>query len=105
MPIPASIAALAHRDRELSALLQAWCEVNSGSDNRAGLDRMRALLRDEFARSFPTATIDEPQPPATPLEPNPGRALRVCMRPAAPIRILLSGHFDTVYGAFIVRAA
>ncbi len=93
MNLPDAIAALPDRTPELVELLEAWAHLNSGSGNLAGLDRMRAALREAFARSFPAAQIDEPVCPGT------ARALRVRLRPEAGKQILLSGHFDTVYEA------
>lgn len=91
--LPDPIAALPGRTPELVDLLAAWANVNSGSGHAAGLDRMRAALRAAFAGSFPAAQIEEPECPGT------VRALRIRLRPAAPVQILLSGHFDTVFEA------
>lgn len=91
--LPASIAALPGRTAELVDLLEQWANLNSGSGHLAGLDRMRAALRTSFSRAFPAATITELECQGT------ARALRVCMRPQARTRILLSGHFDTVFEA------
>lgn len=97
MSLPASIVALVERQAELAALLEQWCNLNSGSGHAAGLERMRRALREEFARSFPAATIDEPSAEAPGFNPTGVKALRVRVRPTAPIQILLSGHYDTVY--------
>jgi glutamate carboxypeptidase len=93
MNLPASIAALPNRTPELVDRLETWANLNSGSGHLAGLDRMRAALHAAFASAFPHAHFDEPACPGT------ARALRVTMRPDAPVRILLNGHFDTVYEA------
>lgn len=92
MSLPASIAALPARTDELAALLTQWAEINSGSGHLAGLDRMRAALRAEFSR-FAGASVEEIPCNGT------AAALRVRMRPAAPTRFVLCGHFDTVYEA------
>jgi glutamate carboxypeptidase len=92
MTLPVAIARLPERTAEFGALLVKWAEINSGSGHRAGLDRMRAGLREEFAR-LPGATVEE-LPCA-----NTAAALRVSVRPDAKTRILLNGHFDTVYEA------
>jgi len=92
--VPAAIAGLAGRTDELVDRLEDWANLNSGSGNPAGLARMREVLREAFARSFPEARIEEPA-----LEGADGRALRITLRPAARIRVLLSGHFDTVHEA------
>ncbi len=92
--IPASILALTESDAELRALLASWSAINSGSDHPAGLDRMRAALRAAFTAAFPHAVVEEPALPG-----SPARALRLVIRPDAPRRVLLNGHYDTVYEA------
>ena len=79
------------RDSELRDRLLAWCDINSGSDNAAGLDRMRRALADAFA-SLPCKVTDVDLGAGKP------RALRVVCRPDAKIQVLLNAHFDTVYG-------
>jgi glutamate carboxypeptidase len=78
---------------DLRDLLISWANLNSGSDNFPGLDRMCAALRAEFL-SVPGAIAEEISLPGTS-----ARALCVRIRPHAPLQILLSGHYDTVYGA------
>ncbi len=90
--IPLSIARLPDRTAEFGPLLSAWAEINSGSGHLAGLDRMRAALRTEFGR-FSGAQIEELPCAGT------AAALRIRVRPEAATRILLNGHFDTVYEA------
>ena len=92
MTLPAAIAELPSRTPELVARLETWANLNSGSHHLAGLERMRHALRADFAAAFPGAVIDEPVLPGTA-----ARALRVVMRPGASRRLLLSGHYDTVY--------
>jgi glutamate carboxypeptidase len=94
MTLPDSIAALPARTPELVDLLETWANINSGSGHAAGLERMRLALRDAFARAFPSALLAD-----ITLEGTPARALRVTLRPEATHRILLNGHFDTVYEA------
>jgi glutamate carboxypeptidase len=93
-PLPAAITSLPARDGELRALLAAWSAINSGSEHPAGLERMRAALRAAFAAAFPSAYVEEPALPGTA-----ARALRLVLRPGAPFRVLLNGHYDTVYEA------
>jgi glutamate carboxypeptidase len=76
----------------LRALLGRWSAVNSGSRHLAGLERMRDLLREALAGAFPGAICEEPVLPG-----SPARALRLVLRPEAPLRVLLNGHYDTVY--------
>lgn len=77
----------------LRDLLIQWAEINSGSTHLPGLDRMRAALTAEFC------TLPHAQVEAVPLEGTTAQALRVLIRPGAPIQLLISGHYDTVYGA------
>ncbi|HUG13215.1 MAG TPA: hydrolase [Opitutaceae bacterium] len=79
------------RDSELRDRLIAWCDINSGSDNPAGLDQVRHVLADAFA-SLPCKVSDVDLGDGNP------RALRAVCRPAAKIQVLLNAHFDTVYG-------
>jgi glutamate carboxypeptidase len=92
--LPSAIAALPAQTGELSALLRRWSEINSGSDNLAGLERMLAALRAAFHAALPSASIEE-----VPLPGTTARALRLRLRPQAPLRILCNGHYDTVYEA------
>lgn len=77
----------------LRDLLISWADINSGSDNFAGLDRMRATLAAEFG-TLPGAQVEH-----VPLANTPAQALRIRVRPTAPLQLLFSGHFDTVYDA------
>ena len=92
MSLPSSITRLPERTAEFGALLTRWAEINSGSGHLAGLDRMRSALREEFGRMAGT-TLEELPCRGT------AAALRVSVRPGAKFRLLLSGHFDTVYEA------
>lgn len=76
----------------LRDLLISWAEINSGSDNFPGLDRMRAALAAEFG-TLPGATVEH-----VPLAGTPAQALRIRVRPTLPLQLLFSGHYDTVYG-------
>lgn len=76
----------------LRDLLVAWANINSGTGHLAGLERMRTALAAEFGQ-LPGAQVD-----VVALAGD-ARGLRVAVRPAAEIQLLLSGHFDTVYDA------
>jgi glutamate carboxypeptidase len=92
MSVPSPISALPGRTPELTELLTRWCDQNSGSDHFAGLAAMLDLLEASFSR-LPGARVERVALPGTP-----ARALRVHVRPGASTRVLLSGHYDTVYG-------
>ncbi len=93
MPPPDAISALSQRGDELRRLLVKWCDQNSGSENLPGLAAMLELLQRDFGR-LPGAKAAR-----VALEGTTAQALRVQVRPAAPVQLLLSGHYDTVYAA------
>lgn len=83
--------------------LFAWSTINSGSRNRTGLDDMRAALEAEFSKlpgiiTYPELSIGE-------YVSNKGvkeaisyaPALQLSVRPDAPIQLVLTGHYDTVF--------
>jgi glutamate carboxypeptidase len=81
----------------------AWAAVNSGSRNLDGLERMAALLANEFAvLPGDLALVDAPpveavDPAGRPIEIAHGRHLHVTVRPEAPLQLLFTGHMDTVF--------
>jgi glutamate carboxypeptidase len=87
------------------ARVEEWARVNSGSRNLDGLATMAGLLADAFSALPGEVRLDEParveameadgslRPVAH------GRNLHLSVRPEAPVRLLLTGHMDTVYGA------
>ncbi|MDB6093547.1 MAG: peptidase [Verrucomicrobia bacterium] len=78
---------------ELRDQLIRWSNQNSGSENHAGLAAMLALLETDFA-ILPGVALERIACVGTPAQ-----ALRGRFQPSAPTQILLSGHYDTVYGA------
>ncbi len=82
-----------------------WANVNSGSRNAAGLAHMLDLLE---TAATPLAAKVERRPTAGSTNVgDDGRvrveahadALKITMRPDAPVQIVLTGHFDTVFPA------
>jgi glutamate carboxypeptidase len=80
-----------------------WCATNSGSRHLAGLERQRQILLDAASR-LPAAPIDVPLLPSREVAAD-GRetefahppSLAVVVRPEAPVQVVLTGHYDTVY--------
>lgn len=80
-----------------------WCAINSGSRHLAGLERQRQVLLDASA-SLPAASVEIPLTPSREVAAD-GRetelahppSLAVIVRPEAPIQVVLTGHYDTVY--------
>lgn len=81
-----------------------WCEIPSGSRDLAGLERQLAVLEAAFG-VLPGQVERVPLAPSSDVDPE-GRlveqahpdALRVTVRPEAPVQVALTGHYDTVYG-------
>ena len=80
-----------------------WCAINSGSRHLAGLERQRQVLLDAAAR-LPAAPVETPLSPSREITAD-GRetefhhppSLAVVVRPEAPVQVVLTGHYDTVY--------
>ncbi|MEG2313850.1 M20/M25/M40 family metallo-hydrolase, partial [Brevundimonas sp.] len=80
-----------------------WANINSGSRNTAGLLAVLAALEDAFA-TLP-ATIERVQTGTSSSVAADGSvsvdtyapALKITCRPDAPLQIILTGHYDTVF--------
>jgi glutamate carboxypeptidase len=98
-------AALATIDpAAMLAQVEAWCPVNSGSRNLAGLAATADLLADAFAplgevRRSPPAAASQMLPSGEIVPLVHGDNLHLVVRPQAPTRILMTGHYDTVFAA------
>ena len=83
----------------------AWSEINSGSRNDAGLAHMLDVLEAE-ARTLPAEIARIPTSPSS-IVGDDGRViqqahadcLKITARPDAPIQVVLTGHYDTVFPA------
>lgn len=76
---------------EMETRLIDWANVNSGSTNAAGLQRMAARLGDALRMLGAEVELVALAGVAAPM-------IRARRRTSAPVQVLLSGHFDTVYG-------
>ena len=82
-----------------------WANLNSGSRNAEGLARVLAVLEAEAARL--PAEVVRLQTQGSTLVGDDGAvrteahadALRISARPDAPIQVVLTGHYDTVFPA------
>jgi glutamate carboxypeptidase len=82
-----------------------WAGVNSGSRNPAGLARMLDLL--ETAASPLSAHVERLPTAGSSSVGDDGRvrteahadALKISARPEAPVQVILTGHYDTVFPA------
>ena len=80
-----------------------WSNINSGSRNRAGLERMAGLLADAFASLPGMLRLENPAPveavdaAGRTVAVQHGRHLHLSVRPTAPVQLLFTGHMDTVF--------
>jgi glutamate carboxypeptidase len=107
-PSAAEAAALATLDDARSpmlALTTRLAMINSGSRNLAGLAQVAGELAEAFGSLGGNITLQEAAP-VTALDASGrevaqphGQNLHIIRRPDAPVRVLLTGHMDTVFGA------
>ncbi|MFN3513951.1 MAG: hydrolase [Phenylobacterium sp.] len=105
---PQDSAVLDRLDAEGDHLLRraiAWCAIGSGSRNLEGLEHQRAALEPVMAElpgrveSIPLADSLEVGPDGETKAQAHTPALRLTVRPEAPVQVVLTGHYDTVYPA------
>jgi glutamate carboxypeptidase len=95
--------AIANKQETMTALLEEWSNINSCSDNLSGLSTMLQALKKEFS-TLKAGMKDISLPPRKTIDSSGeitciplGKALYLCKRPQAPIKVFLGGHMDTVY--------
>lgn len=82
------------------ATLEHWVNINSGSGNANGLRIMADALQEHLSK-IPGEMERIRIPACRNLDGKafqPGDVLRLRFRPEAPLRVLFSGHMDTVFG-------
>ena len=90
---------------EMLAQVERWAAVNSGTRNLAGVGRMAELLADALSVLPGEIALVEPEPveavavDGSVAALDHGRHLHLRVRPEAPVRMLFTGHMDTVYPA------
>ncbi len=99
-----ALAWVASQEQHMLHLTEHWSRINSGSTHVAGLSRMAKALEDNFywlgapverIALSPMQVVGED---GSLREQALGECLRIRKRPEAPVRVLLVGHYDTVYG-------
>ena len=80
-----------------------WCAINSGSRNLEGLERQRVALV-EAVSVLPAAPIEVRLAPSIEIGSDGHEqelahppSIAVVVRPQAPVQVVLTGHYDTVY--------
>lgn len=87
------------------AQVERWAAVNSGTTNLAGLKTVARLLAGAFSGLPGDVTLIAPDPVESVdakgivTEVQRGDHLKVSVRPEATVRVLLTGHMDTVFAA------
>ena len=90
-------------DQPMLAQVERWAAINSGTRNLAGLATMAGELADAFSALPGDLTLlDAPAVEAVTNDGavhllDHGQHLRLCVRPDVAVRILLTGHMDTVF--------
>ncbi|MDQ1230592.1 hydrolase [Sphingomonas sp. SORGH_AS_0879] len=84
-------------------LTERWAAINSGTRNLIGLATMADQLAERFGTLPGVLTMVAPEPvervgaDGRPVAIEHGRHLHLSVRPEAPVRMLFTGHMDTVY--------
>ena len=97
------LARIDHQHDEMLALVEKWALINSGSYNLSGLELMRQALMERFdslGAEKQVLELDNGEivgDDGTVKTVQYGKALLYRMRPEANRRILLTGHYDTVF--------
>ena len=96
---------VAARGPAIVARAVEWANVNSGSRNAAGLKAVLDLLEVEAGR-LPAEVVRVPTAGSTAVADDGSvraeshaDALKITARPDAPIQVVLTGHYDTVFPA------
>ncbi|WP_254305450.1 hydrolase [Sphingopyxis sp. BSNA05] len=82
-----------------------WAKVNSGTTNLDGLATVAGMLADAFSVLPGETSLIDPEPveavraDGSVDQVQRGRHLITSVRPEAPVRLLLTGHMDTVFAA------
>ncbi|VAV91125.1 Acetylornithine deacetylase/Succinyl-diaminopimelate desuccinylase and related deacylases [hydrothermal vent metagenome] len=93
------------KDIPLLTRTKQWSRINSGTTNLAGLGTVAGHLADAFSDLPGEIDLVEPDPVETVGADGQistikrGEHLLGSIRPEAPVRILLTGHMDTVFAA------
>lgn len=88
---------------DMIARTRAWSSINTGSYNIAGLNTLAPKLADAFSaleadvRLVDGPGFDNVGADGRVVQMHTGPIVKVSSRPAAPIQVVLSGHYDTVF--------
>ncbi len=103
--LQSDLAFLDGRREAMTGTLREWCAINSGSTNLDGLKAMHGALAEAFSalgaepETVTSALRQVVNRDGEKLDQPLGAMLRLVKRPQAPVRVLLTGHMDTVFAA------
>lgn len=105
-PDQAVLDHVAAREAAIIGRAVEWANLNSGSRNAAGLEAVLARLETE-ARTLPGAAVERIATQGSTTVGDDGAvrgeahadALKISLRPDAPLQVVLTGHYDTVFPA------
>ncbi len=94
---------IADAEKRMQERTLEWASINTGSWNRAGLDRLAPKLVEAFSALDADVRLDASMPfekvnakgEAEDFETGP--IIRINARPEAPVQVVMSGHYDTVF--------
>lgn len=93
------------QQQSMIQLLTDWVNINSGTDNIEGLQKMFAALEASFIKlgselkSIPLSPRQKIDALGNQIEIPVGNALEIIQRPELKRRVFLGGHMDTVYSS------
>ena len=94
---------IAGRAAAMEARTKSWSDVNTGSWNTDGLKEFAPILADAFSELEADVRLDEAPPFEAVTSEGmteavyTGPIVRVVSRPSAPVQVIMSGHYDTVF--------
>ncbi|MEM5517102.1 hydrolase [Henriciella sp. AS95] len=94
---------IAASEERLQKRTLEWASINTGSHNRAGLDQLAPMLADAFSALDADVRMDKSLPfenvndKGETVDFETGPVIRVKSRPDAPVQVIMSGHYDTVF--------
>jgi glutamate carboxypeptidase len=102
-----SVKAILEKANDLPLLPRTleWAKVNSGTTNLDGLASVAAMLADAFSvlpgdtRLIDAEAVEAVRADGHVDQIRRGQHLVTSVRPDAPVRLLLTGHMDTVFAA------
>lgn len=99
----AALEALSKQQANMLERTIAWAEINTGSYNSAGLKAFAPMLVEAFAETEAQVELLDTDPIET-IDANgvvqgfqSGPVFRAVARPDAPLQVVMTGHYDTVF--------